>query len=308
MAVMGLAEEYSIKSTSLAWIGMNRIAVGYSDGSIALWSVQPTRMLSRSAIHHNEVVDIVSAYPTMPYVLASASFGGKVKVIDLQAPSYERTETFLPVVSLQPHLLVYSDHLLGFFGLYPSPRVVNTTIGFMHYAQFPLVRSVFNGDSFLTCLSVGRTHPFLLIGSTDGSLWALNPLCHLFSRKRGYSDKIRVFQHEHHPKALFAADSAASMRGASRILQGFRLEKNRQPLQSATKAQSKGKTPRKSEVAVQDKEEDGTGVAESSRAVIHEPLTRITAVEWNPNDGYGCWAAAAMGSGLVRVMDLGLEV
>jgi transcription factor C subunit 6 len=43
------------------------------------------------------------------------------------------------------------------------------------------------------------------------------------------------------------------------------------------------------------------------RMVLHEPLTRITNVEWNPNLDFGCWAAAAMGSGVVRVMDLGVE-
>lgn len=41
--------------------------------------------------------------------------------------------------------------------------------------------------------------------------------------------------------------------------------------------------------------------------VIFEPLTRVTCVAWNPNAEYGWWAAAALGSGLVKVMDLGDE-
>lgn len=43
-----------------------------------------------------------------------------------------------------------------------------------------------------------------------------------------------------------------------------------------------------------------------SRAVVHEARTRITVAAWNPNVEYGWWAAAAMGSGLVKVMDLGI--
>jgi transcription factor C subunit 6 len=34
-------------------------------------------------------------------------------------------------------------------------------------------------------------------------------------------------------------------------------------------------------------------------------LTRISAVAWNPNVEFSWWAAAAMASGLVRIMDLG---
>lgn len=45
---------------------------------------------------------------------------------------------------------------------------------------------------------------------------------------------------------------------------------------------------------------------ERTRVVVHEARTRITVAAWNPNVEYGWWAAAAMGSGLVKVMDLGI--
>ncbi|KAJ4300556.1 hypothetical protein N0V88_003234 [Collariella sp. IMI 366227] len=45
----------------------------------------------------------------------------------------------------------------------------------------------------------------------------------------------------------------------------------------------------------------------ASRVVIHEPLTRVTTIEWNPNLQCSTWAACAMASGLLRVMDLGVE-
>ena len=43
------------------------------------------------------------------------------------------------------------------------------------------------------------------------------------------------------------------------------------------------------------------------RFSIHEPLTRVASVAWNPNVEFGWWAAAGMASGLVRIMDLGVE-
>ncbi|KAJ2901555.1 hypothetical protein MKZ38_001688 [Zalerion maritima] len=46
---------------------------------------------------------------------------------------------------------------------------------------------------------------------------------------------------------------------------------------------------------------------EFAEGLMNERLSRITKVQWNPNLTHGHWAAVAMGSGLVRIMDLGVE-
>jgi transcription factor C subunit 6 len=317
--VLGLVAEDAVKATSMTWAGASRIVVGYSDGSVALWSIGPTRMISRHPIHHNAVVSVASGYPSMPYVVTSIPVGGTARVVDLRSPSYETTAAQSLLINPQPNLLAYSDHLLGFFSIFPSSNALNTVVGFMHHSSFPLVRRVFTGESFLTCLSVGRTHPYLLVGMTDGSLWALNPMVELFTSRREPSDRVKVFKHEHRPRNLFAADSPAAARGASRLLQGFAMEKNHNPrteTKSVTsKAAGKKAKPAKkpggaqaaAAAAAADENDEEAAALDPSRGVIHEPLSRITVVEWNPNEGYGCWAACAMGSGLVRVMDLGVE-
>ncbi|KAI9148064.1 Transcription factor tau subunit sfc6 [Paramyrothecium foliicola] len=309
IAVLGLLGEDDVKATTMTWINVNRFVVGYSDGSVGLWSINPQRLISRHPIHHNAVVDIASGYPTMPYVLACTPIGGTAKVVDIRSPGYETTAAQALLINPQPNLLAYSDHLMGFFSIFPSSNALNTIVGFMHHASFPLVRRIFTGDSFLTCLSVGRTHPFLLIGMTDGSLWALNPMVELFTSRREPSDRRKVFQHEHRPSTLFPMESPASARGATRILQGFKTEKNHNPRTEMKAATKKVKTPKKSRAgaAAGDDNDEEAGSMDPSRGVVHDPMTRITVVQWNPNEGYGCWAAAAMGSGLVRVMDLGLD-
>ncbi|KAI5462822.1 WD40-repeat-containing domain protein [Mariannaea sp. PMI_226] len=309
IAIFEFPEEENIEATSLAWINFNRVVVGCTDGSISLWSVQPSRLLSRHPVHHNIIIDLVSGYPSMPYIVASYPVGGTVRLVDLRAPSLETTEVQNLTVATQPHLLGYSDHLLGFFSLYPSAGVLNSQIGFMHHAQYPIARRVFTGHSFPTCLSVGRTHPYLLIGAMDGSLCAINPQVELFSNRREPSDRIRVFHHEHRSANLLPKTSPAGVRGMSRILQGFVLERNVNPKTDLRPPAKKGKKAKKSdaEATRRDEDEDGGGITDPTRAVLYEPLTRITVVEWNPNEEYGCWAAAAMGSGLVRVMDLGLD-
>ncbi|KAF7557876.1 hypothetical protein G7046_g5933 [Stylonectria norvegica] len=315
ISVFSFVDEQSIKAASLTWVNFNRLVVGYTDGSIALWSVCPSRLLSRHPLHHNHIVDVVSGYPSMPYIIATSPLGGTTRLVDLRAPSFETTEVQSLTITTQPNLLGYSDHLLGFFSTYPSAGPLKTHIGFMHHAHYPVARRIFTGESFLSCLSVGRTHPFLLVGSMDGSLWALNPQVEIFSTRREPSDRIRVFHHDHRPAKLFSEDSPASASGVSRIVQGFLLERNlsaktdfKPPTKKSKKVKGKKKPANEAAAGdVANEEDDGAGSVDPTRAIIYEPLTRITAVEWNPNVDYGYWAAAAMGSGLVRVMDLGVE-
>lgn len=281
----------------MTWINSNRLSVGYTDGSIALWSIFPKRLLSRHAIHHNHVMDMASAYPTFPYLVSSSPVGGPPKLIDLRSPSYETTESVTASLQTSSGIMSYSEHLLGFFFPLPSSNALSTVIGFAHHAYYPVSRRICTPDSFVTCLSAGCTHPYLLIGTLDGSLWSLNPQGELFAVRYEVSDRIRVFQHEHRSAGLFAKGEPGSERGASRILQGFKKEKNPNPRNEfiaakKTAKKGKGKVP---------------SGPDTSKEVIHEPLTRLTAVQWNPNRGFGCWAAAAMASGLVRIMDIGLE-
>jgi transcription factor C subunit 6 len=46
----------------------------------------------------------------------------------------------------------------------------------------------------------------------------------------------------------------------------------------------------------------------STTITIHEQLTAITKVAWNPNLRYGTWAAAATASGIVRVEDMAVDL
>lgn len=253
-------------------------------------------------------MELATGYPSMPYIVAATPLGGTMRILDLEAPSYEFTEVQAINVTTQPGLLAWSDQMLGFFSIYPSARVNNTVIGFMHHANFPLFRTTFTGDSFPSALASGKTHPFLLIGLMDGSVWCLNPQVEHFNSRTDATYRIRLFQHEHRPHHFFDDESPAGRRGVSRVVQGFEVEKNRNPKNEAQPATKKGKAVKKKAVVENDEDEDEVlKSSDASRAAVYEPLTRITAMEWNPNTGYGCWAAAAMGSGLVRIMDLGIE-
>lgn len=144
--------------------------------------------------------------------------------------------------------------------------------------------------------------------------------------------KLQVFQHEFRPPQKIALGLVKKGRGAARILQGFRpafnnnprveimaeyLRRMRMKKPANIKRPGKAKSHKKKGEESDGDEEGENGLRlsdeayiaqllEQTRTVVHESRTRITVAAWNPNVEFGWWAAAAMGSGLVKVMDLGL--
>lgn len=198
-------------------------------------------------------------------------------------------------------------------------------------------------SSLPMCLATGRTHPFTLVGCADGSLWAFNPLRVLLKDRYDEMHKLKVFQHEFRPAPAAALSNTSEhtvpqhqhqqIRGAARILQGFRPEfnsnlsmelmaaRNKKTITSNSK-RAKPKAKRKKPAGNTEEPGGAPGQApglkvdeellliqeaEKTKAVVHAPQTRVTVVAWNPNVEYGWWAAAALGSGLIKVMDLGLD-
>jgi transcription factor C subunit 6 len=218
----------------------------------------------------------------------------------------------------------------GWASIWPSAFAGNTTLSFSHARVFPQPRHIMTLDSQPTCLAMGFCHPYILVGTTDGSVWAVNVM-----RKTYYyrerSSKMRILQHEYRPAERHDGDDShhdhGMPRGAARILRGFLPEVNEHPKAAriaTTKKEKvreeKRKKAKKKQAIDSDDDDDGMydmmergdGDFEGTNVipeplVIHDPLTRITSVAWNPNAEYSWWAAVAMGSGLIKVLDLGIE-
>lgn len=326
----------------MSWCGVNRIVLGHSDGSISLWSIQPTMMLNRLPVHHNTILDIASAYPSKPYMISSNPVGGNCKIIDLSRPSSEQSYITVAITHFQTHLHTWSDHLQGFIAAYPSGNPGNTALACLHARYYPSPRTVFTGYSQPICCSIGASHPYLLVGHPDGSLWSSNAIRKLLYDRGEPVSKVKLFEHEFSPvlPGTVQEPGINGVRGAVRFLQGFEPEANEHPRAERMRQMMKNKrakeTKQKKKRAKGDEDEDEDEdvddlaaeedeglqektprkaaeepdkktIADRSKYVIHEPLTRVTDVCWNPNLEFGWWAAAAMGSGIVRIMDLGVD-
>ena len=334
MATLGTADEYNVHVTCLTWIGINRLALGHSDGTVSLWSVYPHLLLQRHAVHSSFILDISSAYPSHPYLVATTPVSGCTTLTDLTQPTSECTYIVSPSVAFQPGLLHWNDHMQGWVALSPSTGPGATSLTFLHARAFCQPRAMATFPSGLTCVSTSAAHPYVLVGCADGSLWSFHALAKLFKLRNEPTYKIKVCEHEFRPPETFASEQQAQekhgdkgeapLRGAARLLHGFPAEVNGDPRKERGKGSSgdkpsEGKKGKKAkpgrrkgkshgDLGLGPEGEDADEPSHlRSRFVLHDPLTRVTAVAWNPNIEFGCWAATAFGSGLVRVMDLGAE-
>ncbi|KAI6258605.1 hypothetical protein MCOR19_004987 [Pyricularia oryzae] len=340
-------EETGIVATCFTWVNVNRIAVGFKDGTIGIWSIQPLVLISRQVVHHAEMLDICSGYPSHPYLITSVPLGGCPAITDFTDPSQETAAHTTPSAVFQPNMLDWCEHMQGFLSTYANSTPGSTTVAFLAMRYPSQLRTVFQGFSQPMCLSAGKTHCYTLIGCADGSLWSFNTMRKVFYLRGEKLYKIKLFQHEYR-KANEAqtpdgdandedtamqdadqenTDGKPQIRGAVRILHGFKPEINDNPrndhsravmkkAREKAKAKAKRTTARKGDSAAA----NGCELVERTERddypeehnplkgiMLHEPETRVVLCAWNPNVELGWWAAAAMGSGLVRVMDLGLD-
>ena len=344
MATIEPPKEHTVQLSCFTWVNINRIAVGHTDGTVALWSIYPCQVLQRHPIHLSPIIDIASGYPSHPFIVATIPMGGVFTLTDLNRPNQEMAYNPNLSVCTQPNLLSWSEILRGYMLIWPSAFAGNSAIAFEHVRVFAQGRYIMTLDSQPTCLSIGKCHPCVLVGTTDGSLWAVNIMKKAYSHREA-SSKLKLFRHEYraaNPGVGLDGGEEEIPRGKCRVLHGFLPERNLHPkatrLAAPQKAKaksskkkkkkSKGKgKEKKKEAPGGDGSEDGSEDDDLSDAmgeldaeaeeegpgavpqpiVVHDAQTRITHVAWSPNVRFSWGAAAAMGSGLVRVMDLGID-
>ncbi|KAJ5293979.1 hypothetical protein PENANT_c009G04057 [Penicillium antarcticum] len=262
--------------TCVTWMSPSDIAVGCSNGFVAIWNIassasEPLPFFYRP-IHSTWVLDITSVYPNHPQHAITISMDGETYMWSILDPVADKVST----VRMRM----------------PAP----------HISYSPILQSAVSGDEqeyarlipirrFFTSNGIGRfssnvsalapcsfSHPCVLYGSAAGEVLGVNPF------RRVVYNKEQVFQqmwftHEWVPS------SKAGTAGTSRFFDGYRADNQR---------------------LVKHKTTDTKPITGITTSTIYEEGTHVTALGWNPNPSCCAWASAALGSGLVRVEDLAI--
>ncbi|CAK7267795.1 hypothetical protein SEPCBS119000_002733 [Sporothrix epigloea] len=310
LATLGFPDEPTIRATCMSWVGVNRIVVGYHDGSIALWSIRPQMVVLRLPALPGAVQDVCSAYPSLPYLVAVRPVEGFFRLIDLRRPSSEHTFHPSPVAGIRGNLIGWAEHLQGFVSAAPANSPLNNSLDFLHHRHFPLPRRVIatSRESPPTSLAVGKVHPFALVGTADGKVWIAN-LPDIVFPSPGSMDHAQLalsseFRPTPTPAPVTVQGSGPSQE--LRLLGGVAYSTWAASADHRTRP-----APKKTAVArpVSDSDEEGgadTGEG-SLGIVVHEGLTAVTSIAWHPSYEFGTWGVIGFASGLVLVKNLGLD-
>ena len=217
---------------------------------------------------------------------------GYLRLTDIRNPMVDfvlspRSRTLNSAVDYHPHIQSFLQ------------SEDNDNLRALPLRRFFSVIAFGKAEARVLSMAVGKMHPCVLVGSADGTVLATNPMRKVMSVKQTQYQQI-WFRHEWVPKPQsrqghtgegkageqrFTNRQNVMRDGISRITEGYKVESV--DLMRSGKFKSK-KTDR------------------AVFATIYEEESAVTQVVWNPNLHCGGWAAAGMGSGLVRIEDLAI--
>jgi transcription factor C subunit 6 len=171
-------------------------------------------------------------------------------------------------------------------------------------------------------VATSPVHPGVLVGGTDGDIQTSNPIMRITNYKimpwqqkwfvhewRGPMERMLV-----KPTGGGTAEGGSVEQASNDLPPESQAEESAngpkkvpqeilsQPLVRITEGYKAGQTGIAHSTATTRK-----GNPEVGRSIsIFEERTAITALAWNPNLKFGTWAVAGMGSGLLRVEDVGI--
>lgn len=261
--------------TAVTWLSPSDIAVGCANGFVAAWNIASAAESAPfvyQRIHRTYILDLNSAYPTYPHLLGSTSMDGDVRLVSLLDPEKDVTET--GHMRLPPPQIPYFPLLQSFLSTDENDFVRMFTV-----RRFITTNVVIKCEGPISAMAAGSPwHPSILLGCTDGTVVATNPIRKVAHHKEKQL-KLVWFVHE------WAPGRKAGEPRVSRFRDGFSAD-NTNLLRNFS------------------------GDPRLVNGVMIKPIfdegAHITALSWNPNQHCASWVGAGMGCGLVRVEDLAI--
>ncbi|EOA82726.1 hypothetical protein ACJQWK_04457 [Exserohilum turcicum] len=337
------AFEASIPQTvpsCLHWLSGTTLAVATAAGTMGMWSLNRPGTLSTSPTDdHNPrpwfyqqladtfILTICSGWPSNPQFLSISTADGFARLFDLRSPNADMS------ASIRGRTLcltqAWHEHTQSF--VMPDEHYIlrHTPIRRYYHNLYSM-----RLENSITRVATSPVHPGVLIGGIDGDIQTSNPIMRIANYKvvpwqqkwfmhewRGPMHRMLVKPTAIEPTDVETSQSQEKAPDPTAASTPPQDESNsnitpEQPVQAATVPPEILSQPlvRISEgyKAVQQgiahsAVSKRNGNPEIGRSIsIFEENSAVTALAWNPNLRYGAWAVAGLGSGLLRVEDVGI--
>lgn len=308
----------------LHWLSGTTLAVATAAGTLAIWTFTQPDTFSSSHVgtrsprpwFYQQVADtyiitLSSGRPSQPHFLSITTADGFARMYDIRTPNADN------IASIRSRNLCITQDW--------HEQTQSFIMPDEHYTlkHNPVRRYYHNlysmrANGIITRTASSSVHPSVLIGGADGRVEASNPIGRITNYKiipwqqiwfahewRGPIEDQKVGVSEGGPVGEVNESGSADGSGIDvsksipnkspnavlsqplvRISEGYKAY---QPGISHSIVSKKPANP-----------EIGKGIA------IYEEQSAITVLAWNPNMNYDTWAVAGMGSGLLRVEDIGV--
>jgi transcription factor C subunit 6 len=341
--VLKAAFEVSFPHTvpsNILWLSGTTLAVSTSGGNLAIWTLSRSGTLSSSPnqnhspkpwfyqqIAETYILTLSSGRPSLPHLISITTADGFARLYDIRTPNADTT------ASIRGRTLcltqAWHEQTQSFVGPDEFYMLKHNPIR-RYYHNLYSMRAF---SSIFRC-ATSSLHPTILIGGADGTVEASNPIGRITNYKI-IPWQQTWFKHEWRGPVenlvLRSPGEDLVMKEGEPIQQTVGLQGttdiNATDLTSAQKTTEPSGTTSASSMhllseplvritegykafqpgiqhSVTSKKEQNPEV--SKGMTIYEEQSAITALAWNPNLKFGTWAVAGMGSGLLRVEDIGV--
>jgi transcription factor C subunit 6 len=312
--------------TCLHWLSGTTLSAATSAGTLAIWTLTRPDTFSPSQsdmqtpkpwfykqISDTYILTLSSGWPSQPQYISVSTADGFARLYDIRSPNADTT------ASVRGRVLcitqAWHEHTQAF--IMPDEHYIlkhNPIRRFYH--NIYSLRS----ESSIVRVAASPVHPGVLVGGTNGTVIASNPVVRVVNTKntpwqqnwfahewRGpvqnfvaQSDTQKGDLVEDGP-VVSPADEGVANEPTSHVDQ-FARELLSKPLARITEGYKATQPGIQHSVTTKRKPENEI----STLITVFEEKSAITALAWNPNVIFGTWAVAGMGDGLLRVEDVGV--
>ncbi|QGA12855.1 hypothetical protein EYB26_000500 [Talaromyces marneffei] len=271
-------------SACMTWLSPTDIAIGCANGWVAVYNIATYQTTSKPGgqgdepvpyiyipIHSTYLTNIETAYPQYPHLISTVSMDGNTRLTSLLDAVKDVVETQRQRLGAMQ--ISYYPHLQAFVSSDENDFVRGLSV-----RRFYTATSIGKIPSTITTIASGSLwHPSVMVGCTEGSIYCFNPLRRFMHSKEAYYH-ARWFLHE------WAVGKDVETPNTSRFTDDLEVEN----------------------LSLVRNTEGGKIVNGVMTITIYDEQQHVLALNWNPNQHCAGWAAAGLGSGLVRVEDLAM--